>query len=71
MKRVRLSINGMSCGHCVSTVKRALSAVPDIKVEDVAVGSATVSYVTDEQLTEAKRRIEEAGYAVASPEAES
>lgn len=38
-----LAIDGMTCGHCVAAVTRALAAVPDIVVGAVTVGSATVA----------------------------
>ena len=28
---IRLKIDGMSCGHCVSAVRRALAAVPGVR----------------------------------------
>ncbi len=34
----------MSCGGCVSAVRKALGAVPGTRVDAVTVGSATVSY---------------------------
>lgn len=34
-KRVALEIQGMTCGHCVAAVKKALAAVPG--VSDLAV----------------------------------
>lgn len=42
MERLRLSVSGMSCGHCVSRVKKTLTAVPGVEVKDVTVGEATV-----------------------------
>jgi copper chaperone len=44
MEHVSLHIEGMTCGHCVSAVRQALSAVDGVTVESVAVGSATVAY---------------------------
>lgn len=44
MQRVTLQINGMSCGHCVSAVKQALSEIPGVEIENVAIGSAVISY---------------------------
>lgn len=44
MERVTIQIDGMSCGHCVAAVGRALRAVPGVDVEQVAVGSATFAY---------------------------
>ena len=43
MKQMKLEVSGMSCGHCVHAVREALAAVPGVKVEDVKIGSATVS----------------------------
>ncbi len=62
-----LAITGMSCGHCVDAVKRALAAVPGVEVEHVEVGSATVKFDaarTDVALL--TRAVEDAGFAVAS-----
>ena len=44
MIRTTLTIEGMSCGHCVMSVKKALTGVEGVTVENVAVGSATVAY---------------------------
>lgn len=44
MERVRLEVQGMSCGHCVRAVDEALRTVDGVQVERVEIGSATVSY---------------------------
>lgn len=44
MERLGLKISGMSCGHCVGAVTKALRSVDGVQIEDVKVGSATVSY---------------------------
>ena len=44
MKELKLEVSGMSCGHCVSAVREALGNVPGVKVEDVGIGSAAVTY---------------------------
>lgn len=44
MKQVKLEVAGMSCGHCVHAVKEALSALPGVKVDNVSVGSASVTF---------------------------
>jgi copper chaperone len=38
-----LSIEGMSCGHCVAAVRRALSDTAGVEVQAVTVGSASVA----------------------------
>jgi copper chaperone CopZ len=37
-----LTIEGMSCAHCVKTVEDALRRVPGVLRADVAIGRATV-----------------------------
>ena len=44
MSRTTLKIDGMSCGHCVAGVKKALEGLDGVTVENVAVGTATVAY---------------------------
>lgn len=44
MEKLSLAIDGMSCGHCLSRVKQALVATPGVRVDDVSIGAASVSY---------------------------
>jgi copper chaperone len=65
MERVSLRIEGMSCGHCVASVRRALAGIEGVHAERVDVGSASVAYdpgSTD--TTRIMQAVEEAGYAV-------
>ena len=61
-----LTIEGMSCGHCVSSVKNALAATTGVEVEAVEIGKALVKYnateVSHDQLVAA---IEDIGFTVA------
>jgi copper chaperone len=63
MERLKMDVEGMSCGHCVHAVTKALKELDGVAVESVAVGSATVSYdpgaTSVEQIT---RAVKEAGY---------
>ena len=65
MERIKLEIDGMTCGHCVSAVDKALKKVDGVTVENVAVGSATISYapaaVSEARIAEA---VEDEGYSV-------
>ena len=67
MKTFELTIDGMSCGHCVMSVKKELSKVNGLKVESVEIGTARVQFdesqVAREKLAEA---IEKAGYTLVS-----
>lgn len=44
MKAHELKIEGMTCGHCVMSVKKELSKIADLIVADVQIGSARVQY---------------------------
>ena len=65
-----LSVTGMTCSHCASSVTNELRGVPavqDVTVELHAGGTSLVSVVSSQPLDEAPLRdaIDEAGYAVA------
>ena len=69
MERVTLKIEGMSCGHCVASVKSALSALEGVDVEQVAIGQAVISH--DPAVTSTDvivQAVEDEGYAVVSTE---
>jgi copper chaperone len=69
METITLQVDGMSCGHCVGSVRRALEAVDGVQVEQVDIGSASVAYdPTRTDSSRISRAVEEAGYAV-RPEA--
>jgi len=67
MKNQELKIEGMSCGHCVMSVKKELGKVPGIVVDDVQIGKAKIHYdesnVTEQAIAQA---IDEAGYRLVS-----
>jgi copper chaperone CopZ len=63
MRQTTLHIEGMSCGHCLSAVTRALSALPGVRIDAVRIGRADVSY--DESTTDPARleaAVADAGY---------
>lgn len=67
MQHSTLHIEGMSCGHCLNTVNRALSAVPGVEVESIQIGRARVRY--DERATTPaalEAAVSEAGYRAAA-----
>ena len=63
MKTQELTIQGMSCGHCVMHVRKALGMLNGLNVESVEIGKALVEFdetiVTREHIA---KTIEEAGY---------
>jgi copper chaperone CopZ len=63
MRETVLHIQGMSCGHCLNAVNRALAAVPGVEIESVQIGRASVRY--DERTTTPRMleaAVEDAGY---------
>ena len=63
MQQTTMAIAGMSCGGCVSAVKKALRAVPGVRVDDVTVGSAAVSYdASRTNPAELAQAVRDAGY---------
>jgi copper chaperone len=44
MERLNLTIEGMTCEHCVRAVRGRLEKTSGVKVDDVQVGSARLEY---------------------------
>ena len=63
-----LKIEGMSCEHCMMSVKKELEKLADVRVESVEIGKARVQY-DESRLTrqEISRAIDEAGYQLLNP----
>ena len=62
---VEFEVEGMTCGHCVQAVTKAVQGVdPSAKVE-VDLNARRVSVDTEAERPAVKAAIEEAGYAVA------
>jgi copper chaperone len=63
MQRLTMAISGMSCGGCVTRVRKALGAVSGTHVDAVTVGSATVTYDDSETTAAAiAQAVTNAGY---------
>ena len=64
-KAETLKIEGMSCGHCVGAVRRALEEIEGVAVQAVEIGTAQISYDPEEvDPTRLVEAVEEAGYTV-------
>jgi copper chaperone len=64
VKTEKITIKGMSCGHCVMAVKKELHYLP-VKVKNVQIGSAEVEYdETKIDINKIYTAIREAGYEV-------
>ena len=66
MKSHELTIQGMTCCHCVMHVKQALDAVDGLEVEDVQIGRARVWFDDEKVAKVLSEKVEEAGYKVVS-----
>jgi copper chaperone CopZ len=63
MRQATLHIEGMSCGHCLNAVNRALNAIPGVRIDAIRIGRADVSY--DENTTgpsDLEAAVADAGY---------
>lgn len=47
MTKVTMDITGMSCGHCVASVSKAIKALDGVAESRVEIGSAAVEYDPD------------------------
>lgn len=63
MTHKEIVIEGMNCGHCVMAVKKELSKIAGMVVEDVQIGKAKVEYDEAEVTTATiEKAIDEAGF---------
>jgi copper chaperone len=67
MKTQELKIDGMTCGHCVMHVKKELSKLPHVQVDDVQIGTARVQYDdANVSIVDLAQAVERAGYKLVS-----
>ncbi|MHA7146779.1 heavy-metal-associated domain-containing protein [Arthrobacter sp. TmT3-37] len=64
-----INITGMTCGHCVSSVKEELSGVPGVEEVEVqlnvgGVSTATITADAEPDPTVLSKAVETAGYTV-------
>lgn len=62
MSAVTLHIQGMSCGHCLNAVSKALNAVPAARVRSVQMGRADVEVDSPATVDALVAAVESAGY---------
>ncbi len=67
METKELSIEGMTCMHCVMSVKEELGKIAGVTVENVEMGKAKIKYDSSAIAQEViKNAVEEAGYKLTS-----
>ena len=67
--KYELTLDGMSCGHCVKAVEEALKRVDDVQVESVEIGRAVI--VSDNMMAVQPKiaaELEEEGYPLENAE---
>ena len=65
MKNLELEITGMSCGHCVARVTKALGKVLGVQVDSVEVGKARLLYEAGQTAEDAIRKaVDDLGFQV-------
>ena len=68
MEHIKLTVEGMSCGHCKNAVEKAVRGLPGVMTAevDLAANSLTVDFDPDKtSLRDIKSAVEDAGYTIA------
>ncbi|MEJ7833418.1 MAG: cation transporter [Nocardioides sp.] len=59
-------VQGMTCGHCVSSVTEEVQEIPGVENVDVVLETGTLTVTSSQPLDDAvKAAVEEAGYQLA------
>jgi copper chaperone len=68
MSTVTVTVTGMTCGHCVSSVREEVGEIPGVTAVDVdlATGKVTVDSEHEVEPEAIQNAVEEAGYRLAS-----
>ena len=68
MSTVTVTVTGMTCGHCASSVREEVGSISGVTAVDVDLGSGEVTIVSEQQVEHeaVKSAVEEAGYQLAS-----
>jgi copper chaperone len=68
MSTVTVTVTGMTCGHCASSVREEVGSIPGVTAVDVDLASGTVTVDSDREVEPAviQSAVEEAGYQLAS-----
>jgi copper chaperone len=64
MRYISITIAGMSCGHCLNAVTKALGQVPGIEVKSVRMGRAELGVPDDAATARVEAALTAAGYHV-------
>jgi copper chaperone len=63
MERLSLTIEGMTCEHCLRAVRGRLEHTPGVKIDDVSIGAATLEFDPNQtSVDEIEEAIADEGY---------
>lgn len=62
MSDVNLTVMGMSCGHCKTSVEKALKSVPGVEQVEVNLAEGTAKVVGKAPIEKLIAAVEEEGY---------
>ncbi|MEU4570890.1 heavy-metal-associated domain-containing protein [Nonomuraea sp. ATR24] len=67
MSTATFTVNGMTCGHCVSSVKEEVGEVAGVTSVEVDLASGLLTVVSDAPVdrSDISKAVEEAGYELA------
>jgi copper chaperone len=68
MRTTTVTVTGMSCGHCATSVREEIGEIPGVNAVDVDLATGAVTIDSDSQVETAaiKDAVEDAGYQLAS-----
>jgi copper ion binding protein len=68
MSTVTVTVTGMTCGHCASSVREEVGDIPGVTAVDVDLTSGKVTVDSEREVDSAaiQDAVEEAGYQLAS-----
>ena len=70
MDTMTLRIDGLSCGHCVARVEKALNKLEGVNVRKVEIGSADIVYDPERTpFSHIREALDDAGYTATPVEA--
>jgi copper chaperone len=67
MRTTTVTVAGMSCGHCATSVREEITDIPGVRAVDVDLVSGNVTIDSDDLVETAaiKNAVEDAGYQLA------
>jgi copper chaperone len=69
MPTASFTVIGMTCGHCVSSVKREVSAIAGVSDVEIQLGTGRVTFDSETvvDIETVRAAVEEAGYELETP----